>query len=163
MKPHQQGFGALAAVVVLVLLALVAASVVRLSQSSQLGMAQEAQAAHAQAAVRAGVDWGLYQVFRGTWQGCTGGQSQTLDLRAEGGNWVTVSCSAPSPYQEGQLGNGNARQVRVITLSAVACNAPAGPCPDDGAAAGAHYVERAREVVVAECTQEDGSWGNCPS
>lgn len=163
MKKPQYGFGALAAVVVLVLLALVAAAVVRLSQASQLSMAQEAQAAQAQAALRAGVEWGLYQVFRGGWQGCAGGQSQTLDLRADGGNWVTVGCGAAATYKEGQLANGSARQVRVITLTAVACNAASGPCPNDGAAAGPHYVERMREVVVAECTQEDGTWGNCPS
>lgn len=163
MKTRVKGFGALAAVVVLVLLALLAAAVVRLSQSSQLGIAQEVQAAQAQAALRSGLDWGLYQLFRGGWQGCPAGASQTLDLRGNGGNWVTVACAAPATYKEGQLANGSARQVRVITLTAVACNAASGPCPNDGGAAGPHYVERMREVVVAECTQEDGSWGNCPS
>lgn len=162
MKRSQTGFGALAAVVVLVLLALLAAAVVRLSAASQGAIAQEVQAARAQAALRAGVDWGLYQLFRGAWAGCAAGQGQTLNLQAEVGSNVSVSCNAAASYNEGQLANGAARRVRVIRLIVVACNAA--NCPDNSAAAGAQYVERMRELTISECTLEpDGAtWGACP-
>lgn len=163
MKQQQQrGLGALAAVVVLVLLALLAATVVRLSSASQSASAQDVQGARAQAALRAGIDWGLYQLFRGTWQGCSSAQSYTLNLTADIGANVTVSCSGTTTYNEGLLSNGSARRVRVIRLMAVACNAAS--CPDNSAAARPQYVERMRELTVSECTQEPAgaSWGACP-
>ena len=87
------GFGAVAAMVVLVLLALLAAAVVRLSVGSHTAIAQEIQAARTQAALRAGVDWGLFQLIRstGAWLGCSTPQTQTLELV---GSNATVACSA---------------------------------------------------------------------
>lgn len=146
----QQGLGALAAVVVLVLLALLAASMVRLSAGAQAGMAQEVQGARAQAAVRAGIDWGLYMVLKAGWSGCSAAapQSQTLDLRSETGFRVTVSCTGSS-YNEGESAPGTAATATVYLLRAVACNGDAASCPDNAAALGAQYVERQREVTVS--------------
>ena len=150
----------MAALVVLVLLALLAAAVVRLSVGSHTAIAQEIQAARTQAAMRAGVDWGLFQIFQstGAWLGCGTPQSQTLELV---GSNATVACSALAPYNEGEHADGTVRRVRVIRLTVVACNASA--CPDNAAAAGAQYVERMRELTVSECTQEPNgaSWGPC--
>jgi MSHA biogenesis protein MshP len=146
---HQSGFGAIGAVVVLVLLAVLAATVVRLSSGSQASLAQDVQAARAQSAVRAGIDWGLFQVLKGTWVGCTAAQTQTLDLRSDTGMRVTVTCTGQS-YAEGETSPGVTRTVRVYRLQAVACNGSSGTCPDNAAAAGAQYVERARSVTVTD-------------
>lgn len=153
MKTHGKGFGALAALVVLVLLALLAASVVRLSAGAQSAIAQEVQGARAQAAVRAGLDWGLYKLLKpgGGWSGCgisVPPFSQTLDLRNETGFLVTVSC-AGNVYNEGESSPGTAATTKVYLLRAVACNGTAASCPDNAAAAGSQYVERQREVTVS--------------
>jgi len=160
MRRAQLGLGALAAVVVLVLLALLAAAVMRLSTASQGAVAQELQAARAQTALRAGVDWGLFQLFRGAWAGCSPAQSQLLAVDSNYN--AMVSCSAGGIYNEGLLSDGTPRQVRVIRLTVVACNSAS--CPDNSAAAGPQYVERMRELTVSECTQEPAgaSWGACP-
>jgi MSHA biogenesis protein MshP len=143
----QQGLGVVAAIVVLVVLAALAAAIVRLGTAAQQGQAQELQATRASLAARAGVEWGLYQAFKGAWSACAGG-SQTLDLVADTGMRVTVSCSSTA-YNDGQTDAGAARVVRVYTIDAVACNAQAA-CPDAGAAARAGYVERRRQVQAAE-------------
>lgn len=148
-RRRQSGLGALAALVVLVLLAILAASIVRLSASSQASFAQEFQAARAQAGMRAGIDWGLYQLLKGAWIGCNGGLSQTLDLRSDLGVYVTVSC-ATSSYFEGESSPGVPKSLRVYTLTAVACNGSSGSCPDNTAAQGPQYVERKRILTVVE-------------
>lgn len=145
---RQRGFGAIGAVVVLVLLAVLAATVVRLSSGSQASLSQDLQAARAQAAVRAGLDWGLFQVLKGAWIGCSAGQSQTLDLSADTGMRVTVTCTGRS-YNEGETSPGVPKVLRVYRVQAVACNGT-GTCPDNAAATGAQYVERAREVSVTD-------------
>jgi MSHA biogenesis protein MshP len=145
---RQGGFGAIGAVVVLVLLAVLAATVVRLGSGSQASLAQDLQAARAQAAVRAGLDWGLFQVLKRSWVGCSAAQTQTLDLVADTGMRVTITCSGRS-YNEGETSPGAAKLVRVYRVQAVACNGSAS-CPDDAAAAGAQYVERARELTVTD-------------
>ena len=148
VKWVQGGFGAIGAVVVLVLLAVLAATVVRLGSGSQASLAQDLQAARAQAAVRAGLDWGLFQVLKGTWVGCSAAQTQTLDLVADTGMRVTVTCSGRS-YNEGETSAGVAKVVQVYRVQAVACNGSTS-CPDNAAAAGAQYVERARELTVTD-------------
>jgi len=154
MKKPAQGLGALAALVVLVLLALLAASVVRLSVGTQAVSAQEVQGVRAQAAVRAGLDWGLYKLLHasGGWSGCGISfppLSQTLDLRAETGFRVTVSCTG-NRYNEGETVPGTAATRSIYLLRAVACNGSAASCPDNAAAAGAQYVERQRELTVSD-------------
>lgn len=148
-RRHQSGLGAVAAVVVLVLLAILAASIVRLSTASHAAMAQETQGARALAGARAGIDWGLFQVLRGGWVGCSGATTQTLDLRADNGVWVTVTCTG-NAYNEGESTPGVARVQRVYTLTSVACNGASGACPDNTAAQGPRYVERMRVVTVME-------------
>jgi MSHA biogenesis protein MshP len=141
----QRGFGAIAAVMILVLLAALAAAVVRLTNTQQMGGAQEQGAARAAQAARAGIEWGLYQAFKGSWTTCAGA-SQTLDLSADFGMRVTVSCSS-SQYNEG-LTDGTpptVHQVRVFTIDAVACNSSSS-CPDASRATGPTYVERRLQI-----------------
>ena len=146
-RAQSRGFGAIAALVVLVLLAILAATVVRFSTAGSAGLAQDVQAARAQAAARAGVDWGLYQLLQGSWSGCTTSRSQTLDLRTQTGMRVTVSCTG-SQYLEGEGNVGTGLTMYVYQLVSTACNGSAATCPDDAAATRAQYVERQRIVTV---------------
>lgn len=145
---HQRGLGAIAAIIVLVALSAVAAAVVRLSSSQQMDTVQELGAARASQAARAGIEWGLYQAFKGSWTTCTGA-SQTLDLSTDFGMRVTVSCSS-TLYNEGEVDGspGTAKQVRVFTLDAVACTTTT-TCPDASRATGPTYIERRMQIQAS--------------
>jgi MSHA biogenesis protein MshP len=138
-----RGLGAIAVIVVLVLLSAVAAAVLRFGQQGQTMVQQDVQALRASAAARAGIDWGLYQALKGSWTSCSAA-SQTLDLTADGGMRVTVSCSS-SLYNEGLDSTGASRTVRLFTIDAVACNG-SGTCPDASAAVRSGYAEARRQV-----------------
>ncbi|WP_374562680.1 MSHA biogenesis protein MshP [Ideonella sp.] len=140
---RQHGLGAIAAIIVLVLLAALSAAVVRMSTAQQMGSAQEVSAARASQAARAGIEWGLYQAFRGGWTACAG-STQTLDLSADLGMRVTVTCNS-TLYNEGESSPGTKQTVRVFTLDAVACNS-SGNCPDASRSTGPTYVERRMQI-----------------
>jgi MSHA biogenesis protein MshP len=144
---EQHGLGAIAAVLVLVALAALAAAIVRLGTASQAATAQDWNATRALQAARAGLEWGLYQALKGSWASCAGA-TQTLDLSADTGMRVTVSCSS-SIYNEGETVPGVAQQVRVFTLDATACSI-ATTCPDAAAAAQPGYVERRLQIVATQ-------------
>jgi MSHA biogenesis protein MshP len=143
----QRGFGAIAIVMMLVLLAAIAAAVVRLATSQQIGSAQEQNAARAAQAARAGIEWGLYQAFQGSWKTCAGA-SQTLDLSADLGMRVAVSCNS-ALYNEGESAPGTPQTVRVYTVEAVACNG-SGSCPDASRVSSAAYVERRLQIQASD-------------
>ena len=143
MRPRQRGLGAITVIVVLVLLAGIAAAIVRLNGAAQTTATQELLAARAAMAARAGLQWGLYQAFKGSWTACSGASS-TVDLSSESGMRVTVSCSS-ALYNEGETAPGTPLAVRVYTLDAVACNA-ASTCPDDSLVARPGYVERRWQI-----------------
>ncbi len=138
-----RGLGAVAVIVVLVLLAAVAAAVVRFGQQGQTMVQQDVQSLRASAAARAGIEWGLFQALKGSWTSCSA-TSQTLDLAADGGMRVTVSCSS-TLYNEGLDSTGANRTVRLFTIDAVACNG-GGNCPDATAAVRSGYAEARRQV-----------------
>lgn len=147
---RQQGFGAIAAIVVLVILAVLAMAIVSISTNQQTTVAQDVQAARAWQTARAGNEWGLFQALQGgTWSGTacdTATLSQTLDLRAETGFSVTVSCRSWR-YNEGEDVPGTPHTTRVYRITAVAC--PAAACPvNDATVAGVGYIERTRVVVA---------------
>jgi MSHA biogenesis protein MshP len=147
MKTGQRGLGAITVIVVLVLLAGIAAAIVRLNSAAQSTATQELLAARAAQAARAGLQWGLYQAFKGSWTACSGASS-TLDLGSESGMRVTVRCDA-TDYNEGESAPGTARTVRVYTLDAVACNG-SGDCPDHSLVARPGYVERRWRIHAAD-------------
>jgi MSHA biogenesis protein MshP len=155
--PAIRGLGAVAAIAIVVLLALLAATVVRMGWSSHTTQAQALLAARANQAARAGVEWGLHQLLKGGWAGCSPAHNQTLDLGAELGMRVAVSCSV-STYNEGADELGQPLTVRVYQLEALACSAAS--CPDNAAATGAQYVERLRRVTVSDCVTVSGA--ACP-
>jgi MSHA biogenesis protein MshP len=142
MRPSR-GFGVIAAILVLVVLATIAAAVVRLSTSQQSGFAQQVTAARAAQAAQAGAEWGLFQALRNG--SCA--STTTLDLSTDLGMHVTVSCSTGT-YNEGELPAGGAAPVKVYTIDAVACNSAA--CPDASRAVTPFYVERRRQVHAAQ-------------
>lgn len=145
-RSRSRGMGAIAAIVVLVLLASIAAAIVRLGATQQSGSAQEVLAARAQQAARAGIEWGLYQAFKGSWTACTAA-THTIDLSAEGGMHVTVSCDS-ALYNEGESAPAVPRTVRLYTIDAAACNATS--CPDAARAVTPGYVERRRRVHATQ-------------
>lgn len=147
---RQSGFGAIVAIMVLVILAALAAAMTRMSATQHLTSAQDIQAAKAWQAAKAGTEWGLFQALQptGTWQACTN-SSAALDLTADTGFWVTVSCDS-FPYNEGEISSSGvqtAQTVRVYRINAVACNA-AGGCLNNAQATAPGYVERMRQVVA---------------
>ena len=145
-QQRQRGLGVIAALVVLVILASLAAAIVRFGAVAQSTSAQAVLAARASQAARAGTEWGLYQAFKGSWTTCSGA-SQTLDLSADLGFRVTVSCDSRS-FNEGETAPGTPRTVRMFTIDAVACNSTT--CPDNTRATTAGYVERRRQVQATD-------------
>lgn len=140
-KPAR-GLGAVAVIIVLVTLAGLAAAVLRLGQQAQVSTTQDVLALRAASAARAGIEWGLYKAFKGTWTACSSA-SATLDLSSDLGMSVTVSCDS-RVYNEGESAPGVPQTLRVYTIEALACNAAS--CPDATAAVRAGYVERKRQV-----------------
>lgn len=138
-RPH--GLGAIAVIVVLVLLASMAAALLRLGQQAQSASTQDLLSVRAAVAARSGLEWGLYQAFKGAWTTCSNA-SQTID--GGGGLRVTVRCDSRT-FNEGEDDAGNPRVRRVFTLDAVACTG-ATACPDAAAAVTSGYVERRRQV-----------------
>ena len=147
MRRREGGLGAISIIVVLVLLSGIAAAVLRLNATAQGTATQELLAARAAQAARAGLQWGLYQAFKGMWTTCSGA-SNTLDLASENGMRVTVSCNS-TLYNEGETAPGAARTVRVYTLDAVACNG-SGSCPDNTLVARPGYVERRWQIHASD-------------
>ncbi len=148
----QRGMGAVVAIVILVMLSGLAAGLVRLSWTAETSSGADIMSARARQAAKAGLEWGLYQALRGTWTACTSA-TQTLDLRAQTGMWVTITCSGNS-YAEGADSSGNARTVRITNIEAVACNGSAGTCPDNASAASLGYVERRQRSSVSDVSTQ---------
>lgn len=142
---RQQGFGVIAAIAVLVLLASLAGGMVFYTTNQGVTSAIDVMAARAWQAAKSGSEWGLFQALRGGWQTCDG-DSATLDMKAEADVSVTVTCRSWL-YNEGETSPGVARPLRVFEIRAVACSAASCPASGDAAAA-ATYVERSRLVVA---------------
>ena len=147
-----RGFGAVAALVVLVILSVLGAAIARLGWTQQIGGAQDLNSARAQQAANAGAQWGLYQALKGTWTTCASA-SQTIDLRASMGVVVTVTCNSAT-FVEGENGTGDPptftnRTLRTYLIDAVACNS-ATSCPDNAMASSVAYVERRRQVQATD-------------
>ena len=142
-----RGMGSVAVIVVLVALAAMAAAVLRLGQQAASTATQDLLATRASAAARAGVEWGLYQAFKGSWTACVGA-SQNLDLVADTGMRVQVSCDSKT-WNEGETSPGVPRVLRVFTIDAVACNSSSS-CPDAAAAVRGGYVERRRQIQAVD-------------
>jgi MSHA biogenesis protein MshP len=153
---RQRGFGVIAAIVVLVILATLAAAIVALSTTQSSILAQDILSARAVQSARAGTEWGLFQAFSNAnvWNGgtasCNTGTealpvTATVDTSAVNGMQATVTCWSRR-YSEGEESMGVSAFVRLYQVSSVAC--PNAPCPQTGPEiARANYVERRREAI----------------
>jgi MSHA biogenesis protein MshP len=148
----QTGFGAIAAIIVLVMLAALAAAVVRLGWATQTTVGQDVQGARALQAANAGVQWGLYQALLGSWGTCGTG-SQNINLRPTMDFTVTVTCSYSS-YNEGESVPNTPRVIKVYTIEAVACTSTTA-CPDSTLVASSTYVERKRQVTATDKSAQE--------
>ena len=142
MNAGQRGFGAIVAIVILVVMATISAALVRLGTTQQVISTQDILSARAWQTARAGNEWGLYWALRG---GSCAGAAGTLDLRATTGFSVTVSCTART-FNEGETSPGVPFVITTYSIEAIACNAAA--CPDAALAATPGYVERKRSVLA---------------
>ena len=142
MNDGQRGFGAIVALVILVIMAVLAAGLVRLGTTQQATSTQDILSARAWQVARAGNEWGLYQALQ---SGSCSGAPVTLDLRAATGFSVTVSCASMN-FKEGETSPGTPQSITTYSIKAVACNSDA--CPDAASAATPGYVERERLVIA---------------
>jgi MSHA biogenesis protein MshP len=140
----QRGFGAIMAIVIVVILAALSAALVTFGNTQQLTSAQDLLSARAWAAARAGNEWGLYQALRNNT--CNNAGPTLLDLSADTGFWVTVNRLAISS-NEGESAPGTAQTVCVFRIESTACNSAAG-CPDNARATTPGYIERKRQVIA---------------
>jgi MSHA biogenesis protein MshP len=149
---RQRGFGAIAAIMVLVILAALAAAIVSLGTTQQASSALDVMSTRAWQAARAGNEYGLFRALSTTtpadaWKTCAAaGDSTTLDLTADTGFHVTVTCSSWL-YNEGEAAPGVAQPVRMFRIRAIACPVAAG-CTGVNDGSGTYYVERTRTVIA---------------
>jgi MSHA biogenesis protein MshP len=142
----QRGFGAIMAIVIVVILAALSAALVTFGNTQQLTSAQDMLSARAWAVARTGNEWGLDQALRNG--SCNA--STLLNLSADTGFWVTVTCARippGTPYNEGESVPGTPRTIFIYRIESTACNSAAG-CPDNALAASPGYVERKRQVIA---------------
>lgn len=138
----QRGFGIIAAIVILVILASLAGFLVTLSASQQVGSALDVQGARTKAAAESGVEWGLYHALKGGATACSAGAGMTTDVANVGGMSVTVNCTIVATGDAVEAGLGT-----IYLISAVACNLPSGTtCP--GSVSNTNYVERSVVALV---------------
>ena len=131
----QRGFGVIAAIVILVIMAFLATFILVLSNAQQHDAALDMQGARAYAAAMSGSEWGVSQAVTGN--NCAFG---TQSMGPINGMTVTVNgaVAAAGDGQEAGLGT-------ICRIVSTACNLPvAGACPGNNASPA--YVER---VVIA--------------
>jgi len=122
--PRQQGFAAIAAVFLIVVLAALGGFIAMFSNAQQLSAAQDLQGARAYWAARSGLAWGLTQVNSAS-PVCVASSALAI-----GGFTVTVTC-AKNSYTEG----GAAVNIYQVQSLAQTSTAPS-------AVGGLGYVER---------------------
>lgn len=150
---RQRGLGAIAAIMILVILSALAAAIVSLSTGQQMASAQDILASRAWQAASAGTEGGLYKALK---TGVCGTETWTSATDYPGFK-VTVVCTlSPFDYKDGETVPGTPNVLRVFQVDAWACNGSAATCPDNTAVAGAGYVERQR-TAVAYCQWSGGA------
>ena len=141
---RSRGFGVIAAMVVLVMMAVLSAAIVRVGMSQQVSSAQSINGGKMADAAAAGVEYGLYLALKGSWTTCVN-QTFTTQVSLFNG-WLAVTCNSVL-YNEGETAPGVARTVRVFTITSTACTSSVS-CPDPVAATQSGYAERVRQAVV---------------
>jgi MSHA biogenesis protein MshP len=136
-RKAQRGFAMVTAIFILIVLAALGAFIATVSSNQQIGAALDVQGAQAYQAARAGVEWGLYQVIKGSAAAC-GSTGTEVDVSAApslAGMTVTVKCTQVSADEAG-LG-------ALYNVTSWACNTPGASTPKcPGNVGGLGYVER---------------------
>lgn len=133
MNPGQRGFSIITAIFLVVVLAALGAFAVSMFRTQQLAAALDELGARAYQAAQAGIEWGAWQVLRGsgTCAAATGNLALPGSISAF---TATVTCASTSHTEAGN-------PVTIYQLTVTACNQPvAGACPNP--APGPDYVER---------------------
>jgi MSHA biogenesis protein MshP len=147
LRYPQGGFGAIFAIMILVILATLSAGLVKLGTTQQVTSAQDILSERAWQAARAGNEWGMYRALRLSPKVCSG-IPETLDLSTTAGFRTTVTCTSHD-FNEGEITAGVARTISIYTLEAVACNSNL-VCPDASMSDKPNYIERKRVVTVCD-------------
>ena len=145
-KRRQTGFGYIAAIVIVVILAALATAAVRMNTAQQASSSQDVLSARALQAARAGNELGLYRAL-------VDEKCENTFLGMGDGIFVQVKCT-PAKYWEGESTPGVPVEKTVYEIDAVACNSSAS-CPDNAMAPTPDYVERRR--VVTACVRAGNS------
>jgi MSHA biogenesis protein MshP len=145
MKRRQTGLGAIAAIMILVILGGLSAAIVSLSTGQQLSSAQDVLSAQAWQVASAGTEGGLFLAL----QNANCAATQTWTSTDYPTFRVTTNCSFRD-FNDGETVPGTARLLRVFRIEATACNGSIATCPDNAATAGIGYVERQR-IAIAYC------------
>jgi MSHA biogenesis protein MshP len=134
----QRGVGATAIIAILVILAALGASLVTTITAQQSAIALDVLSARAYQAARAGLEYGMHHILRGTMT-CAALDSANLSMPAGqlAGFQATLDCSA-STHTEGTT------TVTMTVITATACNAAS--CP--GTPTSPNYVERQLRVTI---------------
>lgn len=138
-RSAQRGVGATAVIAILVILAALGASLVTTITSQQSALALDVLAARAYQSARAGLEYGIHHVLRGT---LTCAAVNTTDLTMTGshaGIIVSLDCTS-TLHTEGTT------TVTMSVITATACTATAGSCPQT--ATTPNYVERQLRVSI---------------
>jgi MSHA biogenesis protein MshP len=155
---RQRGFGIVAAIAVLVILAGLSAGIVAIGTTQQMSSAMDVMSARAYQAAKAGNEFGLYQVLTvGTWTPCPAAAQAasgvpvtgTLDLTAATGFFVTVTATCWR-YNEGVDGAGAPQVVSIYRIQSVACPVAACPSAAGATVSSPGYIERTRVVIATQ-------------
>lgn len=140
-KNRNRGVGIVMVIAILVILAAISVGMVSMSRTQHISSAQDMESIKAFTSAGSGNEWGLYQAIKNG--SCSA--SSTLDMTADTGFHVTVSCTADT-YNEGESAPGTPASVTIYRIDSVACNSSS--CPDPSRAGDPYYIERKRQVIA---------------
>ena len=138
-RSAQRGVGSTAIIAFLVILAALGTALVTSITTQQSSIAMDVLAARTYQSARAGLEYGIHHVLRGT---MTCAALNTTDLPMTGslaGIVVSLDCSSTSHFE-------GTTSVTMSTITATACTTAAASCPQ--AATTPHYVERQLRVSI---------------
>jgi MSHA biogenesis protein MshP len=168
MRPDRhRGFGLVAAIFLLVVLALMGAFIASITGMQQSSSQLDLLGVRAYDSARAGMEWGAHQVLDPNnalnpatcapvvMPSCPASPSHLNGLGGSlSGFTVSVTCAQTADTSEGN------RSVRAFQIVATACNQPSGgACPN--AAPGVGYVERQLQATLSKCKDPTAAAPRC--
>ena len=169
MSPERQaGFSVVAAIFLLVVLAVLSVIIASVTGLQQASSQLDILGVRAYQAARSGVEWGAHRVLDpnhtlnpatcspAVMPSCPAASTNLNGLPGSLSPFtVTVGCIASPPTTEGN------RSVGVFTLTATACNEPAGGVCPNPAPTTNDYVERQVQASVSKCKDPTAAAPRC--